>query len=106
MNLTFSNLNSIHWIIKKIYAFMYFSGHSCNPFCKPSSLSDAFILAHPDYYPNIREIFHILLTMPIESVPCERSFSALSRLKQWNRTAMVEDILSGLALLHSQRRKC
>jgi hypothetical protein len=65
---------------------------------KPSSLSDTFLLAHPDYYPNIREIFHILLTMPIGSVPCERSFSALSRLKQWNRTTMVEDRLNGLAL--------
>ena len=27
MYLTFSNLNSVHWIIKKILAFMYFSGH-------------------------------------------------------------------------------
>ena len=48
---------------------------------KPSSLFVAFILADSDYYPNIREIFHILLTMPIGSVPCERSFSGLSRLK-------------------------
>jgi len=77
--------------------------HRWRTFCqdlkhKPSSLSDAFLLAHPDYYPNIREIFHILLTMPIGSVPCERSFSALSRLKQWNRTTMVEDRLNGLAL--------
>ena len=45
---------------------------------KPSSLSNAFILADLDYYSNIREIFHILLTMPIRSVPCERSFSASS----------------------------
>jgi hypothetical protein len=29
---------------------------------KPSSLSDAFILADLDNYPTIREIFHILLT--------------------------------------------
>ena len=66
--------------------------HRWSTFCqdlkhKPSSLSDAFIFAHPDYYPNIREIFHILLTIPIGSLPCERSFSA--RLKQWNRTTMV-----------------
>ena len=27
MHLEFSNLNSIHWIIKKIQAFMYFSGY-------------------------------------------------------------------------------
>ena len=33
--------------------------------------------------------------MPIGSVPCERSFSALRRLKQWTRTAMVEYRLIG-----------
>ena len=69
-----------------------------------SSLSDVFSLADSDYCPYIREVFHILLTMPIGSVPCERSsFSALSRLKQWNRTTLVEDRLNGLALLHIHR---
>ena len=70
---------------------------------KPSSLFVAFILADSDYYPNIHEIFNILLTMPIGSVPCERSIPALRRLKQWNRTAMVEYRLNGLALLHIHR---
>jgi len=66
--------------------------------------SDAFIkMADPDYYPSIRETFHILLTMPMGSVPCEHSFSSLRRLKQWNRTTMVEDRLNGLALLHIHR---
>jgi len=70
---------------------------------KSSSLFVAFILAESDYYPSIREIFHILLTMPIGSVPCKRSFSALRRQKQWNRTAMVEYRLNGLALLYIHR---
>ena len=48
-------------------------------------------------------MFHILLTMPIGSVPCERSFSDVLCLKQRNRTTMVEDRLNGLALLHVQR---
>jgi hypothetical protein len=82
--------------------------HRWSMFCqdlkdKPSSLSDAFILADLDYYPNIREIFHILLTMLIGSVSWERSFSALRRLKQRNRTTMVENRLNGLALLHIHR---
>jgi hypothetical protein len=82
--------------------------HRWSMFCqdlkdKPSSLSDAFILADLDYYSNIREIFHILLTMLIGSIPWERSFSALSRLKQRNRTTMVENRLNGLALLHIHR---
>jgi hypothetical protein len=34
-----------------------------------SSIFDAFIkMADPDYYPSIRETFHILLTMPMGSV--------------------------------------
>jgi hypothetical protein len=71
---------------------------------KPSSLFVAFILADSDYSPSIREIVHILLTMPTWSVPCERSFSALRRLKQRNRTAMVEYRLNGLASkLHIHR---
>jgi hypothetical protein len=41
--------------------------HRWSTFCQdlkeqPSFLSDAFILADPDYYPNLREIFHILIT--------------------------------------------
>ena len=83
----------------------------CWTFCqdlkdKPSSVSHAFISADPyyRYYPNIHEIFHILLlTMPIGSIPCERSFSALRCLMQWNRTTMAEDRLNGLALLHIHR---
>ena len=37
---------------------------------------------------------------PVGSVPCERSFSALRKLKTWNRTTMTEDRLNGLALFH------
>jgi hypothetical protein len=53
----------------------------------------------------IHEIFHILLTMPVGSVPCERSISALRRFKSWNRTTMTEDRLNGLALLHTHKDK-
>jgi hypothetical protein len=43
--------------------------HRWSTFCqdlkhRPSSLSDAFLLAHPNYYPNIREIFHIFYIIP------------------------------------------
>ena len=33
------------------------------------------------------------------SVSCERSFSALRRLKLWTRSSMTEERLSGLAML-------
>jgi hypothetical protein len=43
--------------------------------------------------------------MPVGSVPCERSISALRRFKSWNRTTMTEDRLNGLALLHTHKDK-
>ena len=72
----------------------------CEKSLQLSSLSETYVHADPEYYPNVRCILHILLTKPVGSVPCERSFSALRRLKTWNRTTMTEDRLNGLALLH------
>ena len=43
------------------------------------SLEEAIALADPIYYPNVHAIFRVLLTMPVWSVPCEGSFSALRR---------------------------
>jgi hypothetical protein len=49
-------------------------------------LEEAIALADPIYYPNVHAIFRVLLTMPVWSVPCERSFSAMRRLKHWRRS--------------------
>jgi hypothetical protein len=38
------------------------------------SLEEAIELADPNYYPNLHAVFRVLLTMPVGSVPCERSF--------------------------------
>ena len=55
------------------------------------SLEEAIELADPNYYPNLHAIFRALLTMPVGSVPCERSFSDMRRLKLWSRSTMTED---------------
>jgi hypothetical protein len=68
--------------------------HRWSTFCqdlkdKPSSLFDVLILADPDYYLNIREMFHILLTMPIDILRCRLFplyfflFLTEARLPQW-----------------------
>jgi len=59
--------------------------------------------AHEDFYPNIRGIFIILLTLPVTNVCCERSFSSLRRLKTWEKATMGEDKLCSLAMLHIHR---
>jgi hypothetical protein len=67
------------------------------------SLEEAIELTDPNYYPNLRAVFRVLLTMPVGSVPCERSFSAMRRLKHWSRSTMTEDRLAGLASLFIHR---
>lgn len=71
----------------------------------PRTLQEALTQAHSDFYPNIRRIFIILMTLPVTSVCCERSFSSLRRLKTWERATMGGDRLCGLALLHVHRDK-
>ncbi|VDI78851.1 Hypothetical predicted protein [Mytilus galloprovincialis] len=69
------------------------------------TLKSSLKQAHQDFYPNIRRIFVLLLTMPVTSVCCKRSFSGLRRLKTWGRSKMGEERLCGLAMLHTHRDK-
>ena len=62
-------------------------------------LLDVLILADSDFFPNVHETIKLLLTLPVGSVPCERSFSIMRLLKNWNRSTMAENRLTGLALL-------
>ena len=56
-------------------------------------------------YPNLHQIFSVLLTMPVSSASAERSFSALKRLKIYLRSTMGADRLCGLSLMHIHRRR-
>ena len=68
-------------------------------------LVDVLPLADMDFFPNIHTVLRIILTIPVGSVPCERSFSSLRRLKDWSRSSMAEDRLNGLALLYIHQDK-
>lgn len=59
----------------------------------------------PQAFPAIRKVLEIFLTTPVGSVSCERSFSALRRLRLWTRSSMTEDRLCGLAMLLIHRGK-
>ena len=52
---------------------------------------EALLLADSDFFPNVHEIFKLILTLPIGAVPCERSFSAMRWLKDWSRSTMKEN---------------
>ena len=51
-------------------------------------------------FENIRILLLILATIPVILCKCERAFSALQRLKNYNQSTMVDDHLGGLALLY------
>ena len=51
-------------------------------------------------FENMKVALRILATLPITSCECERSFSALRRLKTFARTTMSEERLNGLAAMY------
>ena len=56
-------------------------------------------------FENIQVAIRILATLPAHTYcECERPFSALKRLKNYNRsTTMIAERLNGLALMHIHR---
>jgi hypothetical protein len=66
-----------------------------------NSLADAASLAATmGMYPNVFAILCLLLSLPVGSCCCERSFSAMRRLKTWQRSSMGQARFSGLALMN------
>lgn len=55
--------------------------------------------------PNVHETLKLILTLSDGSVPCERSFSILRRLKDWSRSTMTEERLNSLVLLYIHQDK-
>ena len=66
---------------------------------RPKSAIAAYQKCSPQIYPTLHKIFTIFLTTPVGSVSCERSFSALRRLKLWTRSTMKQERLSGLVMM-------
>ena len=51
-------------------------------------------------YPNLLLIMQLAMTLPVSSATCERSFSAMRRVKNYMRSTMLQDRFSALASLH------
>ena len=51
-------------------------------------------------FQNLNVVLRILATIPVTTCECERSFSALRKLKHYTRTTMVSEQLNGLALMY------
>lgn len=56
-------------------------------------------------FPNLFKCLQVAATIPISSASCERSFSAMRRVKNWLRTSMKQERLSNLSLLYIEKKK-
>ncbi|KAF0759629.1 Zinc finger MYM-type protein 1 [Aphis craccivora] len=50
-------------------------------------------------YPNMYKLMQVALTLPISSATCERSFSAMRRMKTWLRSSMLQNRFNNLAII-------
>ena len=62
-----------------------------------------FLTSLPRAFPNIIRLFRIALTISVSTAECERSFSALKRIKSYLRSTMGEQRLTDLAVLVVER---
>ena len=67
----------------------------------PANIPDALVLARKSLFPCITRLLQLVATWPATSNSCERSISALRRLKTYLRSTMLQQRLCGLALLHT-----
>ena len=69
------------------------------------STADVFkeLLSLKEAFPTLLGILRIALTICVSSASCERSFSALKRIKTYLRSTMQEERLVNLAVLSVER---
>jgi hypothetical protein len=54
-------------------------------------------------FPNVYKLVQVRMTIPISFSTCERSFSAMRRLKNWLRTCMGQERFTKLSTLSIER---
>ena len=56
-------------------------------------------------FPQVLVLLKLLLVCPVSSCECERSFSALRRLKTWLRATMAQSRLNRVSICHVHRER-
>ena len=54
-------------------------------------------------FPTLVKLYQIALTLAVSTAQCERTFSALKRIKTYLRTTMSEQRLSDISLLSIEK---
>jgi hypothetical protein len=68
---------------------------------KPIDYLKSFVL--PSSYPNFYKLLQVALAIPIGSSKCERSISAMRRVRNYMRTTMGQDRFTQLCMLTIER---
>ena len=68
--------------------------------CLPDNISSTLKSINFNGFSNIKVALRILGTLPVTTCSCERSFSAMRRLKTYTRSTMSSERLNGVALMH------
>ena len=66
----------------------------------PKTIGESLKLVDKVAFPNVYTCLKILSVVPVTSCECERSISALRRMKTWLRSTMGQERLNGIALMH------
>ena len=71
-------------------------------------LAELLIVKHSSIMtsvPDVVTVFKIFLTLPVTVASAERSFSKLKLIKNYMRSTMSEDMLSGLSILSIENER-
>jgi len=67
------------------------------------NINDLKTTIKKEMFPNIYKMLQVALTLPVSSATCERSFSAMRRIKTWVRTSMHQERFTNLSILHIEK---
>ena len=67
---------------------------------RPDTLAKAIKKCDEERFPNLFVLLKITCTFPITLAECERSFSAMGRLRTWLRKSMKMERLGSVAIIN------
>ena len=72
---------------------------------QPDTLAKAITKCDEKRFPNLLVLLNIACTCPITFAECERSFSAMRRLRTWLRASMKIERLGSVAIMNIHRQE-
>lgn len=90
----------MHIVRSSVQGLQRFNSANPERFCPPATVDEVAELKN---FPNLFKLMQLVMTLPVSSATCERSFSAMRRVRNYLRTTMSEDRFSALSSLYIER---